>query len=373
MRFPFAIAAVCSLTMLAHAAPKFAPSAKIGVAERTFHPEGARDWRQSTPQLKVLLWYPAAESATETKQFIGPPDAPLFEAGTAAKDAALDPAVKLRPLIMLSHGTGGSAAQMAWLGTALAHAGFLVAAVDHPGNNADEPYTVEGFTLWWERATDISQAIDGVLADPEFGRHVDKDRIGAAGFSLGGFTVLQLAGAETDVHEYFDLCDPRNAADMRAPRDADTTVCHVEEMRAMGTPLEMLRQTRASSAESLASSNKSFQDEAVRAVFAIAPALGFTLDDDSLRDIHIPVEVVVGKLDRIAIARDNADYIHAMIHGSRETQLPGVNHYTFLDVCTRAGREKLPAYCSDAPGTEREAVHAQVAAMAVKFFLAQLR
>jgi hypothetical protein len=49
-----------------------------------------------------------------------------------------------------------------------------------------------------------------------------------------------------------------------------------------------------------------------------------------------------------------------------------VNHDTFLAVCTAKGREKLPTDCSDAAGTEREAVHAQVAAMAVKFFSAQL-
>ena len=58
------------------------------------------------------------------------------------------------PLIVLSHGTGDSAQIMAWLACALASRGYIVAAVHHPGNNALEKYTAEGFLIWWERARD---------------------------------------------------------------------------------------------------------------------------------------------------------------------------------------------------------------------------
>ncbi len=30
--------------------------------------------------------------------------------------------------------------------------GYVVAAVDHPGNYAIDPQTVQGMTLWWPRA-----------------------------------------------------------------------------------------------------------------------------------------------------------------------------------------------------------------------------
>jgi predicted dienelactone hydrolase len=346
------------------------PPLHAGITERVFHPAEPRNWRQAEhKELTVTIWYPAPDTTTETPQVIGAPEAPLFEAGIAAKDAALAPNAPSYPLVLLSHGTGGSAEQLAWLGTALARAGYIVAAVNHPGNNSHEDYTVEGFTLWWERATDVSQVLDGMLADKEFGPRIDKTRIGAAGFSLGGYTALELAGAQTDINEYFNLCTP-NAEDRP---DMDTTVCHIEETRNMGTPIEMLRKTRKTSAESIARSNKSFEDDRIAAVFAIAPAVGFTLDEDSLHNLNLPVELVVGKLDRIANARDNADYIHAMVHGSRETALPGVNHYTFLDTCTTAGKEQLKTYCADAPSTDRNAVHAQVASMALKFFDRELR
>jgi predicted dienelactone hydrolase len=38
------------------------------------------------------------------------------------------------------------------------------------------------------------------------GRHVDPRRIGAAGFSLGGYTVLELAGARTDMSLFRAYC-----------------------------------------------------------------------------------------------------------------------------------------------------------------------
>jgi predicted dienelactone hydrolase len=348
-----------------HSKPAPPASAHAGVAERVFHPKAVRNWRGAAHQeLRVTVWYPAPVSAIETPQFIGPPDAPLFKAGLAAPHAPFAPALDLFPLIVLSHGTGGSAEQMAWLATALARAGFIVAAVDHPGNNADEPYTPEGFTLWWERAIDLSEVIDGMLADETFGPKIDKSRIGAAGFSLGGYTVMEIAGARTDVSVLFDRCRAQ----------PDQVLCHVPEMKTLGTPQSILQQVRKTSAISLAASGESYRDPRVKAVFAIAPALGFTLVQESLREIRVPVEIVVGGADPIAPAEENADYLRANIRGAREEVLPGgVAHYTFLDTCTAAGKQAVGVYCSDLAGVDRDKVHDDVAEEAVSFFVHALK
>jgi len=332
---------------------------KVGVTSRVFHPKAQRNWRGAEhKELRVTVWYPAAENAVETQQEIGPPDAPLLLAGKAAEHAAMAPALEKWPLILLSHGTGGSAMQMAWLGTALARAGFIAAAVNHPGNNALEPYTAEGFVLWWERATDLSEVLDGMLADPEFGPRIDSDRVGAAGFSIGGYTVLALGGARTDISIITDLCH----------NTPNATVCHVPEMKEMGTPEQMLATARRTSGVSLARSNESYRDPRVHAIFAIAPAVGFTLTPDSLHAMRVPVEIVVGSADPIAPPKDNADYIRSHIRGAKETILPNVVHYTFLDTCTAAGKQQLGVFCEDPPNVDREAVHQQVDDMAVQFF-----
>jgi len=337
---------------------------KVGMTSRVFHPKMQRNWRGAQHQeLSVLVWYPAAENAVETQKEIGAPDAPLLLAGKAAEHAAMAPALNKWPLIVLSHGTGGSAMQMAWLGTALARAGYIAAAVNHPGNNALEPYTAEGFVLWWERATDLSEVIDGMLADEEFGERIDKDRIGAAGFSIGGYTVLALGGARADISVIIDLCRTQ----------PDTPVCRVPEMKEMGTPEQMLAVVRKTSGVSLARSNESYRDPRVRAIFAIAPAVGMTLTHESLHAMRVPVAIVVGSVDPIATPKDNADLIRSQIRGAKETVLPNVAHYTFLDTCTAQGKEKLGVFCEDPPGVDREAVHTQVDEMAVGFFDRALR
>jgi predicted dienelactone hydrolase len=347
-----------------------APAQKVeafyhaGVVTRDFHPtEPPRNWRgEDGHDLRAVIWYPAPTEAVERPQFIGATDAPLFDAGMAAPDAPLAPLTGKHshgwPLVLLSHGSGGSALQMAWLGTALARAGFIAVAIDHPGNNADAPMTLEGIALWWERATDLSQTLDMMLVDDVFGKKIDPSRVGAAGYSLGGYTVLELAGAQTDVHALFAACK----------QNTDLAVCHIPEARGMGDPLSILRAVRQTSAESLARSDELYSDDRITAVFAIAPALGFTMTDDSLRAIRLPVEMVAGDVDTIAPIDDNADYLRHEIRGARLTLLPKVGHYAFLDTCTALGRQKYDRYCTDDLGVERETVHQRTAAEAILFF-----
>jgi len=376
MKRLLALAMVVGFVAAAAAKPKpllLDPNAKVGVVTRVFHPAAQRNWRGADKhELDAVVWYPAIDTAIETKQFIGAPDNPLFEAGSAMPHAAFAPHMERLPLVLLSHGTGGSALQMAWLGTALARAGYIAVAVDHPGNNANGKLTPEGFALWWERATDLSNALDAMLKDEEFGPRIDPTRIAAAGYSLGGYTVLELAGAQTDISRFFDYCRPKPGPnpgpDQRQDGPAgDSAVCRVPEMRGLGSIDDILQATRKTSRESLARSGESFRDPRIKAVYALAPALAFTQTQESLHSIHIPVEMVVGTEDRIAPAKENADYLRANLRSGRETTLPGVSHSTFLDTCTPTGTQALPQYCTELPGIDRASVHAKVASMVVEF------
>jgi predicted dienelactone hydrolase len=373
-----------------HPKPQPQSNNRVGVVARVFHPKEMRNWRGAEQKdLRCVVWYPAIDTAVETQQVIGtaqaadPPEtaadspaaaigdpATLFDAGMAAPNAQFAPSLDKFPLVLLSHGTGGSALQMAWLGTALARAGYIAVAVDHPGDNSDAKVTPEGLALWWERATDLSDVLTGMLADETFGPHIDASRVAAAGFSLGGYAVMELAGARTDISVFFDLCRERPETGKGRP---DTAVCHVPEMRGMGSVEDILHKVRATSGVSLAKSADSFRDPRVKAVFAMAPAVGFTLTQESLKAIRLPVEIVVGANDRIAPPEDNANWIRENVRGARETILPGAGHYAFLDTCTARGAQELASYCEDSKGIDRAAVHTQVAAMAVTFFDRALR
>jgi predicted dienelactone hydrolase len=116
-----------------------------------------------------------------------------------------------RPLVLFSHGFGGCKTQSTYLMRALAKHGILVAAPDHRDKGArcpDEPpnlLTLPPIFLepqgWSEntsqdRRDDLQKLRDALPADPALsGWSIDRDRVALVGHSLGGYTVLGLAGA----------------------------------------------------------------------------------------------------------------------------------------------------------------------------------
>jgi predicted dienelactone hydrolase len=336
---------------------------KVGGTFRRFTPpDKAYNWRGAkTHALTVTVWYPAAASAVEHPVEI-PGLSQLFVLGNAAQDASLASAPAKFPLIVLSHGTGGSAMIMAWLGTALAAKGYIAAAVNHPGNNGTEAYTTLGFSTWWERARDLTVVIDSMLADPMFAGHIDPSRIGAAGFSLGGYTMIEIAGGITEPEAFTEFCaSPRADGICKSPPEFPTLL----------EDFEKLSKTDAEFQAALRHASDSYRDPRVRAVFAIAPALGPAFRPASLARIAIPVKIVAGQADTNVPIASSAKYFAANIPGAKLTIFPGnVAHYVFLDSCTEAGRKARPVLCTDGEGVDRDAIHANTAALAVEFFRA---
>jgi predicted dienelactone hydrolase len=323
--------------------------------------------QQFTEQLGVashtisgVIWYPAPATIPEKPQTIGAPGNPSFDAGRSALGAPIAKTKKRFPVVMLSHGTGGSARQLAWLGTALARAGFIAVAIDHLGNSAAGEPTVQGFTLWWLRARELSMALDTVLEDPPFASRIDPSRIGAAGFSLGGYTVIAIAGGRADVTTLIDRC----AADPQAVQACQSP----PEFPDLASKMQALRKSDPSYANALANSNVSVADPRIRAVYAIAPAVGEAVTLDSLRAIDVPVRIAYGTGDTIAPPPVNAMRYANWIPNATSLPIADAGHYTFLDACTPAAIRTIPALCADAGGIDRRAVHETVAADAIAFF-----
>lgn len=367
------IAAVASVLVLVSpflAAAKSAQTAsgayKVGVANRTFTPEGPYNWRGAkTRGLSSVVWYPASAASVEQAQWIGSPDRPLLSAGKAMKDAALASLPAKFPLVLLSHGTGGSALNMGWLGTALASHGYIAVAVNHPGNNGYDGYTPLGFSTWWERAKDLSTAIDKMLADSTFGGRIDPERIGAAGFSLGGYTMIEIAGGVTDTAAFAEFCKSPKADDIcRSPPEFPDLLEQFDRLSKTDTRFQ----------ESLRHAGDSYRDPRVRAVFAMAPALGPAFPARGLEKISIPVEIVSGDADENVPVASGAKYFGEHIPGAKLVIFSGgVGHYVFLPTCTKQGRATLARLCQDRPGVDRESIHARTSKMALAFLAANLQ
>ena len=151
-----------------------------------------------------------------------------------AKDAK-EPAAPKLPVVIFSHGLGGSRDGYRYLGEHLASRGYLVILPTHEGSDAkavesgvrdrfrtrgrakagdppakgyleestSDPENLKG------RPADISFVIDHLVAEPAL--HADLDRIAVAGHSFGAYTTLAIAGMTVNLagEPAHPLRDPR--------------------------------------------------------------------------------------------------------------------------------------------------------------------
>jgi predicted dienelactone hydrolase len=331
---------------------------KVGWRQGMLADDARPAWSGDGPRpIRWSAWYPA-DPAAEAVLVGVPPNAPLYLLGELARDAQPSATITRFPVVLLSHGTGGTAASLGWLARRLAAAGWVVLGVDHHGNTASEPYRPEGFLCWWERSRDLTVALDGLAAAGPLAGRLDPDRVVAAGFSLGGYTVLGLAGAITDMRLFQAWAEGRPGA--RGPREFPDLADHLPTLLA----------TSAVFGASWERQGQSCRDQRVRAVLACAPAptvRGFT--PASLRAIDLPVAIAVGEADREAPPDDAARWLHAHLpRSSLELLGAEVGHYALLAEGTPAGRAEMPELWSDPPGVDRRAVHDRVAALALATF-----
>jgi predicted dienelactone hydrolase len=141
------------------------------------------------PALKGGIWYPCSEPPGDT------------DLGDIVEDCPVS-GDKL-PLVVISHGRGGNFSNHYDLAETLAEAGFVVAAITHPGDRAPDETLLPDFV---ERPVDIKRLIDFMLGISPAASRIDPQRIGFFGFSFGGYTGLVLIGANLDWAAFTEHC-----------------------------------------------------------------------------------------------------------------------------------------------------------------------
>lgn len=349
---------ILAASLAAGCAEPAAREVMVGRTHRSYVDVERMNWDGTAPRpLATTVWYAAAPGSVEEVWRAGP-----FRFGRNALDAEfLDDA--RRPLVLLSHGTGGSGAQLSWLGEALVNAGFLVAAVNHHGNTAAEAaFRPAGFVLPGERVRDLAAVIEQMSADPQLGSRIDPARIGAAGFSLGGYTVLAATGAlALDFAGWRERCRhrPRHPG-CQLPPEADFTLAEVEALQAEDA------QFRAAVERSGAMT----EVRSIRAVYAMAPALVSLVDEPG--DLNVPTRIMLAQHDAQVPHDEAAGFVVQHWPRAELVTLPGAGHYAFLAPCTLRSRWVVSSLCRDAGGLDRAAVHRDIAGDAAEFFLTQL-
>jgi len=358
MKMPEFVRAAVALLVLVAAGASFA--GPVGEMHRvTADPTASLRDEQHGSELRITVWYPAAADAVERDIAIGPPGEPLRKVGSVAPGAAFASDTERRPVILFSHGYGGTARLMGWFGIALARDGYIVISVDHPGNNGMDTMTPAGAMLWWDRTEDLRLALKAVAQDPVIGPHLDVSRVGAAGFSAGGFTALVAAGARVDPTHFSRFCSANPDDGVCQPqRESNFTAQdYVELLKRPDIQAEMAHATDDHSIKQ------------VRAAFVMAPALVQALQPASLEHLHTPVEIMLGDLDTTAPPVTNGLVAVRMIQNASLIELSGVGHLDFLSTCTELGLAKVPICKSRVP---QEDTHARAIKAAEVFFNRQL-
>jgi predicted dienelactone hydrolase len=293
--------------------------------------------------IELGIWYPS-DAPTKTE--------PL---GLSTQDAAYYGPIagNALPLIVISHGTGGSAAGHYDTALALADAGFVVVALSHPGDDYQDrsnSFTVRNFV---ERPKQVSRVIDYMLSSWDGHDHLDPSRIGIFGHSAGGATALIVIGGTPDMTLATIFCrdhpDDWGCQQARALPDA------------------------AKKATDWTSALEWHHDPRVKAAVIAAPAIGYAFTKVGLDKVTAPVQLWRAEDDKINPNKWNADIVRDALPQPPEDHLVAkAGHFDFLAPCSDALAKVAAQICTSEPGFDRTAFHRDMNQAIVAFFKAKL-
>ncbi|QIG51218.1 alpha/beta fold hydrolase [Nordella sp. HKS 07] len=311
----------------------------VGFRETTLDKGGERP-------LHVSMWYPTnsdGETAIvgENRAFLGVP---------AIRDAA--PAPGSQPLVVLSHGYGGSWRNLNWLAEELSRHGYIVAAPDHPGTTTFDQDPGRAAMLW-ERPRDLSRVIDALAADASLAGEVDVSRVAAIGHSLGGWTVTALAGAHFETDRFKKDC--RNNT---SPR-----VCVLEKELGLGQP-ELERD---------------MSDPRLKAFVSLDLGLARGFSPESLAALQVPSLVIAAGIDIGGLPpKLESGYLadHLPKRSSTYVEIPDAMHFSFMGLCKPGAvaliEKEEPGNgvaCKDGGTRTREEIHRVIAYLVIGFLV----
>lgn len=335
--------AFASLLLICLTTPAFAVDSPIGFQTTTL-PDA-----QNNRPLEMVVWYPG--TTTATPELIA--DTIVFVGNPAVPDAP--PTAGEHPLVVISHGNGGNWINQAWLASALAHQGYIVAAVNHPGTTSKDRSPQAAAQLW-QRPNDIRRAIDAVTAQPEKFGAVAKQRIAVVGHSLGGWTALELAGSRFDPDLFAKDCKVH----------AQLSSC-INYQKFNPTPEARLA--------------ADLSDKRISAVVSLDLGLSRGFTDASLAALSVPVLVIGAGVPSVDLPAqlESADLAKRLpAASSRYVEIADASHFTFMARCKPGAvgliEESSPGdgiICGDAEGGRAREVIQQEVTSLITGFLAQ--
>ncbi|HET7162749.1 MAG TPA: hypothetical protein VFI32_08790 [Rhodanobacteraceae bacterium] len=296
------------------------------------------------------VFYPSTEPSKTTWR--GP-----YELHATPKAPAIPGA---KPLVVISHGHGGSDLGHHDLAVYLASHGFVVATLQHPRDNFHDASGDGHPVVMIGRPIQVQATISMLLADPHWKPLVDQDRIGVAGFSNGGYTSLLSVGAVPQFTRFISYC--------KAHPD-DRNICGAtHQLQAQAARHgQTLEQSMTSMQDALHRWGNT-DDPRIKGAFVMAP-LSLIFDKSGVASIDRPVFLYYGQDDHVLNPKYNVLHIAPSIKTLVGIKMiPKAGHYVFLSPCSPQLTREAPDICIDPPGVDRAAVHRKIDADALAFF-----
>ena len=223
------------------------------------------------------------------------PDAPVLEGSY--------------PLVVISHGNSGSHLLYRTIASHLAKNGYVVAMLEHPGNNRNNNELEGTHENLVNRPRHVRHTIDAVCGDARFGACVQADNVGIIGHSIGGYTALAVAG---------------------------------------GTPWSESRERVEVT-----------PDPRVRALVLLAPATAWYIPDDSLRAVTVPILMLIAEHDPVT-PRWHAELVLDRVPNKDQVTcrvIENAGHFSFLSPFPPQMRNPNFLPSTDPEGFDREKFH----------------
>jgi predicted dienelactone hydrolase len=281
------------------------------------------------PSLTGAMWYPCADPPGEIH--LGPLTLPGVRDCPISGD-------KL-PLVVVSHGDGGQ-----WWGQhdtaeTLADAGFVVAAINHPGDSFGDMSRSGDLAEFVERPTDIKRLIDLMLGASPAASKIDPERIGVFWVSAGGYTALVLIGANPDWLGATEFCQ-------------HSSLPRCEQIRRKEFPVQPV-----------------VHDPRIKTAVLADPGTVF-FSAGSFAGVKVPVQLWASERGNPFVTPASVAALDRNLPAKHEYRVvPNAWHEDFW-LCP-AFLKELPD-CKDAPDFDRVAFHKQFNAAVLAFFRTHL-
>ena len=201
----------------------------------------------------LLIWYPVKPQTTGKES---PNEWDQFKIAT---NAPINSPKGKMPVVVFSHGYGGTPHQLSWLINKFIYNNYIVLAVQHSDFH-ERKTSCQSL----EKGSGYTHALIDLFSSNAMSFFADLNRIGIAGFSLGGTTAIWLAGGRTT----------KSSKIAPSPKYASQ-----KEFSAIDQVLPSLDRKKMS---------QNWKDSRIKSAFLMAPAWAWIFDEQSLKEISIP-------------------------------------------------------------------------------------